>query len=183
MSVEVRLAVPADAAKIGDVFAKAFAGDPVTSWVTPDATRRTLVLRRLNTVIARYDGILRGATYVATDAGVVVGAAIWRPPGRSPFNWRTVPYALGSGAALGRDIGRMIEMGRAVSQARPSVRHWYLQLLGVNPDAQGTGVGRALVQGHLRLVDEQRMPAYLETTVENVEFYERFGFAVTGEIV
>ena len=182
MSVEVRLAVPADAATIGDIFSRAFAVDPVTSWVTPDAERRARLLRRLNTLIARYEGIPCGATYIAEDSKRAVGAAIWQPPGPHPLGWRTVPFSLGSGAALGRDIPRMIAMGRAVSAARPRMPHWYLQLLGVEPDAQGTGVGSALVREHLATVDAQGMPAYLETTTDNLRFYGRLGFEVTGEI-
>ncbi len=180
--VEVRLARAADASPVGAVFGRAFAHDPVTSWVTPDANRRRTVLARLNTAIVRHEGIPRGATYVAETAGRIVGAAIWQPPRPQPPNWRSVPFSLLAGRALGRDMGRMIAMGRAVSIARPRERHWYLQLLGVDTEAQHTGVGRALVEAHLMVVDRQGVPAYLETTVENLRFYEGFGFRVAGEI-
>src|SRR5580698_396869 len=183
MTVEVRLATLADAAAIGEVFALAFADDPVTTWVTPSAARRTRLLRRLNTAIARYEGVPLGATYVATDAGAVVGAAIWRPPGRHPVSWHSVRFSLVAGAALGRDIPRTIAAGRAAVRARPREPHWYLQLLGVHPDVQGKGVGSALVREHLRVVDAGRMPACLETTIENLEFYRRLGFEVRAEIV
>jgi ribosomal protein S18 acetylase RimI-like enzyme len=180
--MDVRLAVPADARAIGDLYARAFANDPMTSWVTPDAARRTRSLRRLNTAIARYEGIPHGATYVARAAGAIVGAAIWQPPGTRAITGNSIPFALVAGHALGRDMGRMIAMGRAVAAARRGTRSWYLQLLGVEPDRQGSGVGSALVREHLRLIDEQRMTAYLETTVENLGFYGRLGFEVIGEI-
>lgn len=180
--MDVRLAVPADAGAIGDLYARAFAHDPVTSWVTPDAVRRTRLLRRLNTAIARYEGIPRGATYVARDAGAIVGAAIWQPPGAHAVSWNSIPFALTAGWALGRDMGRMIAMGRAVSAARSGAPSWYLQLLGVEPERQGSGVGSGLVREHLRVVDQQGRSAYLETTVENLAFYARFGFGVVGEI-
>jgi ribosomal protein S18 acetylase RimI-like enzyme len=183
MTVEVRLATLADASAIGGVFAAAFAHDPVTSWVTPDETRRRRLLLRLNTAIARYEGVPLGATYVATDAGAVVGAAIWRPPGRERVRWGSVRFSLVAGAALGRDIPRTISAGRAAARARPREAHWYLQLLGVHPDAQGAGVGSALMREHLREVDAAGLSACLETTVENVEFYGRLGFGVRGEIV
>ena len=183
MAVDVRLAHSTDASAIGAMFARAFANDPVTSWVTPDPARRVRLLVRLNTTIARYEGIPRRATYLAEDAGRIVGAAIWRPPKARAINWRNVPFALTAGVALERDIPRMMMAGRAAAGARPRDRHWYLQLLGVDPDAQGTRVGSALVQAHLATIDEQGLPAYLETTVENVGFYARLGFEVCGEIV
>src|ERR1700761_1067930 len=104
MSVQVRLAVAADARAIGAVFARAFADDPVTSWVTPDADRRARLLRRMNSLIARYEGIPRGATHVAVTNGVVVGAAIWQPPKPRTVNWLSVPFALRAGLALGSSI-------------------------------------------------------------------------------
>jgi ribosomal protein S18 acetylase RimI-like enzyme len=182
MSVDIRLARAEDAAAIGAVFARAFANDPVTSWVTPDAGRRSHVLNRMNTFIARYEGIPRGATYVAEDGGVTVGAAIWQPPHPRVINLRSIPFALRAGVVLGRDIPRMARAGAAAARARPRERHWYLQLLGVDPAAQGTGVGRALVKAHLDIVDTAGLPAYLETTVENVTFYGRLGFDVVREL-
>jgi ribosomal protein S18 acetylase RimI-like enzyme len=182
MTVGVRLARSSDAPAIGAILARAFADDPVTSWVTHGAERRARLLVRLNTAIARYEGIPRGGTYVAEDETRVVGAAIWQPPGPHPVNWRSVPFALTAGSALGRDIPRMTMAGRAAARARPRERHWYLQLLGVAPDAQGRGVGSALVRAHLTAVDSERMPGYLETTVENLGFYGSLGFQVVGEI-
>jgi ribosomal protein S18 acetylase RimI-like enzyme len=182
MTVQVRLAVASDAAAIGEVFASAFANDPVTSWVTPDAERRARLLRRLNAAIARYEGIPLGATYVAIAAGAVVGAAIWRPPGRRPIGLRGMQFVVIAGAALGRSIPRTIAAGRAAVLARPREPHWYLQLLGVHPDVQGTGVGSALVREQLARVDAARMLSCLETTAENLEFYGRLGFVVTGEL-
>ena len=182
MTVDLRLARAADAPAIGAMFARAFANDPVTSWVTPDAARRLRLLARLNTRIARHEGIPRRATYVAEDAGRIVGAAIWQPPKPRPVNWRSVPFALTAGIALGRDIPRTIMAGRAAARARPRDKHWYLQLLGVDPDAQGTGIGGTLMRAHLPTVDEQGLPAYLETTAENLGFYGRLAFEVIGEI-
>ena len=73
-------------------------------------------------------------------------------------------------------------MGRAVAAARRGTRSWYLQLLGVEPDRQGSGIGSALVREHLRLADRQGVAAYLETTIENLGFYGELGFEVIGEI-
>lgn len=137
----------------------------------------------MNTLIARFEGIPRGATYVAEDGHTVVGAAIWQPPGRQTITVRSIPFALAAGAAIGRDVGRTIAAGRAAASARARNGGWYLQLLGVDPTVQGTGVGSDLVREHLRTVDAQHSPATLETTLENLPFYARMGFEPVSELV
>ena len=54
--------------------------------------------------------------------------------------------------------------------------------IAVHPELQGRGVGKALIGSFLKMVDEQRLPAYLETDVDrNVELYEKFGFKVIAQ--
>ncbi|MES2169617.1 MAG: GNAT family N-acetyltransferase [Actinomycetota bacterium] len=182
MTVSVGLARLDEVDEIARVLARAFFHDPVMTWVMPCDGTRLRQLARLYRSIVRFGGIQAGVTTVARDDGVR-GAGVWRrrvsPAG---FAVRDIPFALGSGRALGRDMGRMIEMGRAVDAAHPKQPHWYLQLLGVDPAAQHGGIGAALMSAQLDTVDAERLPAYLETTAENLEFYARFGFVVTGEI-
>ena len=57
--------------------------------------------------------------------------------------------------------------------------HWYLLALGVAPNQQGQGIGRALLSEVIRLADVDGMPCYLEVFEEHlVELYERKGFRV-----
>ncbi len=171
-----------DVHAISAVLARAFLDDPVMAWVMPREATRLRQLERLYRSIVRYGGIQSGVTSVARD-GRVRGAAVWRRRvGRSTVAPRDIPFALAAGCALGRDMGRMTAMGRAVDAAHPREPHWYLQLLGVDPDAQHGGVGAALMSAQLAVVDAELLPAYLETTAENLGFYARWGFDVTGEI-
>lgn len=56
-------------------------------------------------------------------------------------------------------------------------RHAYLWVVGTSPSVQGRGVGSKVMRKMLRRLDEERMPAYLETSSErNVPFYQRLGF-------
>jgi predicted N-acetyltransferase YhbS len=49
---------------------------------------------------------------------------------------------------------------------------------------RGKGYGQALMRSRLDRVDAEHAPAYLESSKpENVPYYQRFGFEVTGEIV
>ena len=63
----------------------------------------------------------------------------------------------------------------------PHEPHWHIGPIGVRPERQGHGVGKALLQTFLTTVDEQGSPAFLETDVDrNVVLYQRFGFSVTS---
>lgn len=60
--------------------------------------------------------------------------------------------------------------------------HYYLSLLGTHPDCRGLGLGMALLAENLAKIDEEAMPAYLESSnPENVKRYERLGFRRVGE--
>lgn len=61
-------------------------------------------------------------------------------------------------------------------------RHWYLQLLGVDPGHQGQGYATALVNPMLARFDREGLPCCLDTmNGDNVAFYERFGFRVAAK--
>lgn len=63
----------------------------------------------------------------------------------------------------------------------PHEPHWHIGPIGVRPEVQGHGVGKALLKRLLTTVDEQGSPAFLETDVDrNVELYESLGFNVTS---
>lgn len=62
--------------------------------------------------------------------------------------------------------------------------HWYLAVIGSDTSVRGKGYGQALMRSRLDRVDAEHAPAYLESSKpENVPYYQRFGFEVTGEIV
>ena len=60
-------------------------------------------------------------------------------------------------------------------------RHWYVNLLGVRPQAQGKGLSRAVLGPIFAAADRDRVPVYLETVPEtNVAIYRRLGFELVG---
>jgi ribosomal protein S18 acetylase RimI-like enzyme len=70
-----------------------------------------------------------------------------------------------------------------VERHHPKQAHYYLSVLGVDPPAQGRGLGSKLLVPMLRRCDEEAVGAYLETGTErNVRFYSRHGFRVTGKV-
>lgn len=59
--------------------------------------------------------------------------------------------------------------------------HWYLPLLGVRPESQGKGLGRAVLRRVFDDADRAGVPVYLETaTAPNVALYERLSFMLRG---
>jgi ribosomal protein S18 acetylase RimI-like enzyme len=64
----------------------------------------------------------------------------------------------------------------------PVEAHWYLDVLAVRPEHQGTGLGRAVVGPGLARADGDGLGCYLETgKAENIAFYRAAGFEVTAE--
>jgi GNAT superfamily N-acetyltransferase len=60
--------------------------------------------------------------------------------------------------------------------------HWRLEFYGVEPDAQGTGIGSRLIERGHAAADAAGERIWLETfTAENVAFYERRGYRVVIE--
>ena len=70
-----------------------------------------------------------------------------------------------------------------MKEAHPEEPHWYLCVIGSDPTVRGAGFGQALMRSRLDRCDAEHAPAYLESSKqENVPYYMRFGFEVTGEI-
>jgi ribosomal protein S18 acetylase RimI-like enzyme len=70
-------------------------------------------------------------------------------------------------------------MMRVWAKHDPRASHWHVGPIGVRPDLQGRGIGKALLAAFLEMTDSQARPSYLETDVDrNVALYEKFGFKV-----
>ena len=60
---------------------------------------------------------------------------------------------------------------------------WYLPIIAVDPFYQGKGYGSQLMKHALSRVDEDGLPAYLESSnPRNISLYERLGFEIMGQI-
>lgn len=116
------------------------------------------------------------------------GVALWLLPGKTAMTpgrmyragMLSAPLRLGVGA-----FGRFMSFAGYTDKLHKEVApmpHYYLFALGVSPSAQGRGVGGRLLKPMLERIDEEKMPAYLETQKEgNVGIYRRFGFEVAAE--
>ena len=176
----VRKATRDDSMAMVEAMVRAFYDDPVFRWLFPDDSKRPAQSRRY--FQGRTRALLRQDEIYTVEGGVA--AAMWARPGE----WRDpLPDVARQFAALvpalGRRIPRSLKGLREIEERHPAVPHWYLSVLGTDPDHQGEGLGSAVMQPILGECDRLEIPAYLETGTErNVAFYVRHGFKVTEEI-
>ena len=183
-TVDVDVARRQDVPALARVLGRAFFDDPVMMWMQPDDKRRARALPRMFGAMVRHHFLAGGGVYVARRVGEVGAAALWDPPGRwqqtRSEELRMMPRLL---LALGRHAGRGMTIAELMKRNHPEEPHWYLAVLGSDPQVRGMGFGRELMQARLDRCDAEGAPCYLESTKEsNVPYYMRFGFDVTGEL-
>lgn len=165
--------------------ARAFYDDPVMTWILPDDNARLGHLSRLFATITRYHHFGTGGVELGCDGPHIGAAALWDPPDRwreSRWSqWRQMPAFL---RVFGLRTAKARGLQELMNRVHPEEPHWYLAAIGSDPKVRGQGFGQVLMRSRLDRVDAEHAPAYLESTkYENVPYYQRFGFDVTGEIV
>jgi ribosomal protein S18 acetylase RimI-like enzyme len=163
-----------------ETLARAFARDPMFTWMFPEPQHRARALLSLNRVPLEY-GLRYGHVTESRDGRA---ASVWVPPGRSITMLRMirsgilrVPFGVGF-RPFRQFVGANGVMERIHKQHVPEP-HWYLLVVGVDPELQGRGLGSALIREGLSRSDAAGCPCYLETSDErNVALYERHGFRV-----
>jgi len=181
-SAEVRLVGEADVPTLARILVRAYMDDPLAAWICESRALRAELLEAL---------------YAARLAQMLPFGGAWCDPARLSVAVWIAPEqrqkSLRSTAALRRCLLRPQLVSRlpllasgfaAMRQMRPSgPPHWYLSLLGTDPEARGRGVGSAVLEPVLQRCDRDGVGAYLESSnARNLCFYERLGFRVTGEL-
>lgn len=164
------------------VLARSFRDDPNFAYLFPEEEVRARVLPRVFAVGVR-DALDFGHVYAASRDGELVGLAAWLPPDAFPLSpWRQLraaPDMVRILAAAPRATFRLLRFTAGVARVQPSQLYWYLEVVGVEPRAQGLGIGTRLLEPVLALADEAGQPCYLETDGErNVAWYGALGFEV-----
>ena len=177
---------PEQAKPAGEIIARAFQDYPVSVYLLPDSSNR-LKLQKTTFWFSVLYGIHYAEAY--TTSPKLEGVAIWEPP-RKKFEF---PFRLIRGNLLIAGLRLLFDVKlTTINRSIPLVRcmqsahkrnapfpHWYLQLLGVDPKAQGKGYGNILMRTMIKRIDKQKLPIYLETNLKkNVGFYQNHGFKV-----
>lgn len=182
----VRRATVGDIPELAAMLARAFAHDPFYGFIAGDAPERNQRMRDGWTGFLRHGSNGLSHTYTTSEHA---GVAVWHPPGYRGAGFIDSLRLLPSAARMAGGIGRLRDVSRAVAALERHRRrhapgpHFYLSVLGVEPERQGEGIGSSLMQPALDLARASGLPAYLETaTGRNVLLYERAGFAVVEEL-
>ena len=175
-----RQARPGEFATLCVCLSRAFEDDPVSVFLFPNArTRRRRLASFYRMVLPLLAG--HGAVYTEPE---LRGAAAWQAP--SPPKPSPVAELLGTLAMLSTlrtASPRALQLARVVACSHPRKPHWYLGILGTNPADQRGGIGSTLMAPVLERCDSEGLPAYLESSKrENIPFYQRHGFSLTGEL-
>ena len=173
----VRPVQPHDLPAVERTLGRAFHDDPVWQWVIGEGEGFT---ERAGRALGAVSRMLLGHGNVWTTQSTEA-VAVWAPPGLHRMGLRQfLPQAHRFVPAVGlrglRKFGTLAEVDRH----HPRVPHWYLAVLGTDPDHQGHGYGSAVLAPVLARADEEGLGCYLESSKErNLAFYARHGFEVT----
>lgn len=177
-----RRVVPADVRPLSQALARAFEDDPVSLYLLPGERVHLHRLERYFDWQLLHVFLPRGEAWTTDD---LAGASLWVGPDRSPPSVvEGLVQLFAAVRILRRQTGRALRLLELLEAEHPKIRHCYLATIGTDPDRQGHGVGSALLSVVLDRLDREGVPAYLESSKEeNLSFYRRHGFEVTGEVV
>jgi len=157
-----------------DTLALAFVADPLIRWFYPEAGQYVAHFGEFAQAFA-------GRAFEENTAWRLDGfsaVALWLPPDDPGDDaWM---------AELDASVPseKMADFRMAVTDqtVAPTTRNWYLALIGVDPARQRQGLGTELMSRCLEVVDEDHLPACLDSAnPRDIPFYERHGFRVTGK--
>jgi GNAT superfamily N-acetyltransferase len=160
------------------VLARAFVANPVhVAAFGPSNVEANEVFFRIGLAA------MKGRKLIATEGSRVLGVVHWVQSPACQFSavekLRVLPgmvRGLGLGSALS-----VMSWVSTWSKHDLSEPHSHLGPIAVEPEAQGRRVGSMIMEKYCTELDRSGVAGYLETDrPENVEFYGRFGFVVTG---
>ncbi|HEY6729122.1 MAG TPA: GNAT family N-acetyltransferase [Polyangiaceae bacterium] len=173
-----------DADWASGVLEQAFRADPMVNFVFGEEPGAPGRVNWFFKALFRYATLYGGCSSTPDKDGVLM----MLPPAQAHATFGKMCRAgiLSAPRRMGwAPVSRFMKVSDFVEKehkAAAPFEHFYVMMMGVLPDRQGMGVGRALLTQALATVDTHKLPCYLETQNEsNVAIYERFGFALISE--
>lgn len=160
----------------------AFFDDRIYRWLVPDDAQRrsSAAIFYSRFVDACWP---HGGVFTAAQGA---GAALWLPPGKQLVpDDEAEAFVKELIDSAGDDAAseRMAQLMQLLDEYHPTDTCWYLAFMGVEPAAQGQGIGGDLLAAVLTQADRDGVPAYLEASCpDNRRLYERHGFRTVREL-
>jgi ribosomal protein S18 acetylase RimI-like enzyme len=171
---------PAQVERAVSILVGAFQDDPTWACAFPDVASRREHHRWLWGLFV--GGALRYPLVWLTHDEVAV--SVWIPPGGTELSpVQEAELVNGLRERLEAGCERVMRTFDLFEEHHPRGEpHYYLSLLGTDPQHVGHGHGLRLLADNLAAVDVEGAPCYLEASnPANVPLYERFGFAVRDQ--
>ncbi|MBZ5711501.1 GNAT family N-acetyltransferase [Nannocystis pusilla] len=169
------------AKELRGLLGRAFCDNPGMMAVLGDDRARRLVRA------TRLMGGLTGAALAAGTVEVVrvegrpVATSLSYGPGQKPRGLALLPIYL-AGLSVASCLPRLLRLDEFLRTHHPRAPHFFLAVLGVEPDMQGLQLGSALLRALSARADAAGLPCYLETDREPAKrLYMRHGYEVVGE--
>jgi ribosomal protein S18 acetylase RimI-like enzyme len=186
---EIRLLRPDELEPAVEMLARAFFEDPGALIIEPNPALRDHALRALFAPVVRWALPFGHVGAAVGPDGRILGVATFVPPGHeAPSEDELEAAGLAEAIAAAPEAAARMEAMTGFLEDRHTAGidgpHWRLEFFGVDPEAQGGGLGsRLIATGHAQ-ADVAGERVWLETfTAENVRWYERRGYRVVGEAV
>ncbi|WP_245953674.1 GNAT family N-acetyltransferase [Parasphingopyxis lamellibrachiae] len=175
---QIRVATEGDRATVIDTLTLGFASDPFIRWLLPVSSAYLAIAPQMTEAFGG-GAIDAGSAYIAGEGKA---AALWIPPGLEHDDNEI-------GKILSANVRPEIKDAAKTMFADMDAYHsryapcWFLSMIAADPAWLGQGLGGALMKHALRRVDEDGLPAYLESSnPRNISLYLRHGFEILGEI-
>jgi ribosomal protein S18 acetylase RimI-like enzyme len=174
----------ADVREAAGVLGRAFCDNPGVMAVLPDDAKdeRTRLVANAMHGFARAVLHVGEASVIKQHAKVVAVSLVYPPGAYPPPLWIEMLIASGPLRAGLRRALRFARVDALMRKRHVREPHFYLWVLGVEPEEQGRGHGSALLQALDAKAEAAGMPCYLETDkTSSVRLYQKHGYVVQSE--
>jgi ribosomal protein S18 acetylase RimI-like enzyme len=162
------------------VLSRAFYNDPYYLWIMPNDERRMAQLHWWMKILLRYTFIYGSIHHTEDHKGI----AMWVGPDEPVLHDVKIlsmgvimyPFKIGV-----RNFLRVLDISGQWNKEHKKLakQHYYLMVIGVEPEFQGKGIGSRLMRVGLDRADDAGLECYLETvTEEDVAFYRKRDFDI-----
>ena len=167
--------------QLSGILSRAFYEDPFYNYIMPDKKKRLMQLEWWFNILIRYTRKYGDIYYNESVRGV----ALWLGPEKpltddiKIFSMGMILYPLKIGIG---NFKRVLKVSGQWDKEHKNVmpeKHYYLMVIGVEPEFQHQGIGTRLMKEGLKKADNEQLECFLETvTQDDVRFYNKFRFDV-----